>query len=87
MALEIRLSHAAARRFVRLPRDLQARLMRKINEIAENPTLKGSAPLQGFPDLHRVRVGGWRVIYSWSSSTLSIEEIASRGQVYKDLMR
>jgi mRNA interferase RelE/StbE len=87
MALEVRLSRDAARRLSGLPSNLKNRLVLKIREIAENPMLKGSRQLRGHDDLYRVRVGGWRIIYSWNSTTLQIEEIGARGQVYKDLLR
>lgn len=48
--------------------------------------MKGAAPLKGFPDLFRVAVGGWRIIYSWDRTHLQIHEIATRGQVYKDMI-
>ena len=32
---------------------------------------------------HRLRVGGWRVLYSFDNDTIRIEKIAPRGQVYK----
>ena len=87
MAFEIVYSRAAARRLRRSGPDLRARLIRKINEIAEDPDLKGSTPLQDDPRSRRVRVGGWRIIYTWDAETLYIEAIGSRGQVYKDFNR
>jgi mRNA interferase RelE/StbE len=32
---------------------------------------------------HRLRVGGWRILYSFENSTISVEKIAPRGAVYK----
>lgn len=35
---------------------------------------------------YRLRVGGWRVLFSYAdSNTVLIEKIAPRGQVYKEL--
>ena len=41
-------------------------------------------PLQGGNGLLRLRVGGWRVVFSRpASDTIVIEKIAPRGEVYK----
>lgn len=40
--------------------------------------------LQGYTDLYRLRVGKWRVIFSYPDSTTAmIEKIGTRGDVYK----
>lgn len=41
-------------------------------------------PLQGYQGLYRLRVGKWRVVFSYhAKNTILIEKIASRGDVYK----
>lgn len=41
-------------------------------------------PLQGSSTLHRLRVGRWRVVFSYpDSDTVLIERVAPRGDVYK----
>jgi mRNA-degrading endonuclease RelE of RelBE toxin-antitoxin system len=87
MALSIRVSGDAAKVLKRAPQDVRARLLLKIQEIAGNPLLKGSEALFGFDGLRRARVGGWRIVYSWTKDVLQIEAIGRRGQIYKDLMR
>ena len=40
--------------------------------------------LQGSPGSYRLRVGDWRIIFSYpDDNTILIEKIAPRGQVYK----
>ena len=41
-------------------------------------------PLQGSSTLYRLRVGNWRIVFSYpDSGELLIERIAPRGDVYK----
>jgi len=41
-------------------------------------------PLEGTKDSFRLRIGNWRIIFSWiNSNQIFIEKIDTRGQVYK----
>lgn len=41
-------------------------------------------PLRGSDDLYRLRVGGWRIVFSRPDDyTILIEKVAPRGDVYK----
>ena len=41
-------------------------------------------PLQGYSGYYRLRVGNWRIIYTYTNSkTVLIAKIATRGGVYK----
>lgn len=41
-------------------------------------------PLKGSPGSYRLRVGDWRILYSYQDdNTILIEKIAPRGGVYK----
>lgn len=41
-------------------------------------------PLKGSSTLYRLRVGGWRIVFSYpDKETVLIERIAPRGNVYK----
>lgn len=40
--------------------------------------------LQGHTDLYRLRVGDWRIVFSYpDNETVLIEKIAPRGEIYK----
>jgi mRNA interferase RelE/StbE len=40
--------------------------------------------LQGHTELYRLRIGDWRIVFSYpDSDTVLIEKISSRGDVYK----
>jgi mRNA interferase RelE/StbE len=48
----------------RLPDDLHARTVRRLDALEEDPRLFGVEKLAGPEDLYRVRVGDWRVVYA-----------------------
>lgn len=42
--------------------------------------------LQGYVSIYRLRVGGWRILFSYlDANTIQIEKIGPRGQVYKEV--
>ena len=84
MALSIELKRRAAQTLRRLHGPERARLVRRMREVAEDPTGKGCEPLAGSPGYWKARVGGWRLVYRWDQTTLYVELIATRGQVYRD---
>jgi len=61
---EIRLSHRAARDLDRLDKPAQKRMVRRLEELAQDPyNPRLSAPLSGQGGLRKSRVGAWRIIY------------------------
>ena len=40
-------------------------------------------PLTNSTSLYRLRVGGWRIIFTYAMGAVYVEKIASRGDVYK----
>ncbi|MBI2434406.1 MAG: type II toxin-antitoxin system RelE/ParE family toxin [Candidatus Hydrogenedentes bacterium] len=54
---------AAKREFRSLPRQLQSRIVSKINALAANPRPSGIRKLSGEEDAYRLRVGDYRVVY------------------------
>jgi mRNA-degrading endonuclease RelE of RelBE toxin-antitoxin system len=83
---EIRLSHRAERDPDRLDRPTQKRMMRRLEQLAEDPyDPRISAPLSGVGNLRKSRVGAWRIIYQVAEE-LKIDFVVMverRGQVYK----
>jgi mRNA-degrading endonuclease RelE of RelBE toxin-antitoxin system len=58
---EIRLSHRAERDLDRLDKPTQKRMMRRLEQLAEDPyDPRISAPLSGAGNLRKSRVGAWR---------------------------
>jgi mRNA interferase RelE/StbE len=83
---EIRLSHRAERDLDRLDKATQSRIVRRLEQLAEDPyDPRISAPLSGVGNLRKSRVGAWRIIYQVVEETkiVYVVMIERRGQVYK----
>ena len=69
----------------RLPRDLLQRIRLAIVGLAEEPRPSGCKKLQGYDNLHRIRVGDWRISYAVEDDRLIVLvlEVAPRGDAYR----
>jgi mRNA interferase RelE/StbE len=76
---------AAVRRFDRLDPQLQARILRRVSALAEEPRPSGVVKIAGADDLWRIRIGDYRVIYSLVDAVLvvTVVEIGHRREVYR----
>ncbi|MGQ9683401.1 MAG: type II toxin-antitoxin system RelE family toxin [Anaerolineae bacterium] len=83
----IRLSRQAEKLLERLPRDVRARMDRVVRSLADDPYPSASVRLESREGLYRIRVGGWRILYSVIEQELVVlaVRIAGRGSVYCDL--
>jgi mRNA interferase RelE/StbE len=63
----------------RLDRDLQRRIVERLDRLCENPL---SPPLsdwvEGAPDLRKSRVGGWRILFRMDKSREELVVVAIR---------
>jgi mRNA interferase RelE/StbE len=68
-----------------LDRPVRARILRKVEALADDPRPPGVIPLTGSQDLWRMRVGDYRVVYMIADNQLivTVVRVASRGQVYR----
>lgn len=84
---EVVLTRQAERALRRLPRPLLQRLDHALAALAENPAPPDCKKLVGHPDLYRVRVGDWRIVYTLQAQHLVVLviRIAPRGEVYRHL--
>jgi mRNA interferase RelE/StbE len=82
------LAKRAASTLRRLDRDLQKRIIERLDQLCENPL---SSPLsdwvEGAPDLQKSRVGGWRILFRMEQTReeLLVVSIRPRGQAYRGL--
>ncbi len=86
MTYEVRLSNRAQRDLDRLDKPTQKRIIRRLEQLAEDPydpRLSGS--LEGYEGMRKSRVGRWRIIYQvmQDQKVLFVLMIETRGQVYK----
>ena len=86
MSYRIDLSDRAARDLDRLGRDVQERMMRRLEQLAEDPyNARLAGPLTNQGSLRKSRVGGWRIIFTVDDEkrSLHVVTIERRGQVYQ----
>ena len=77
----------AARRFLKKLRDddLLRRITAALRELESNPRPVGSEKMAGPDDLHRIRIGDYRVVYQIHDQVLLvlIIRIGNRREVYR----
>ncbi len=90
MAYRIELARPAARDAKGIKDRVARQAVRNaIAALAEEPYPRGVKKLRGHPGLWRIRVGGWRVVYTVEDDRLLVLMlmIAARGDVYERLRR
>jgi mRNA interferase RelE/StbE len=83
---EIRLSNRAERDLDRLDKPTQKRMLKRLEQIAEDPyDARLSAALTGHEGLRKSRVGAWRIVFRVEDEKLIVfvAMMERRGQVYK----
>lgn len=85
MAYTLAFSPLAERQFRKFSTFLQKRLKPHIEALAENPRPAGTLKVAGEPNLYRIRVGDYRIVYYvWDAEEhVLIAKIAHRREVYR----
>jgi mRNA-degrading endonuclease RelE of RelBE toxin-antitoxin system len=84
---DVHVARSAARYLERLPRDVQQRVIGRLDQVAEDPFGPHTKPLSG-PGAHRAaRVGGLRIVFTVDRErrVVDVSDIGPRGQVYRGL--
>ncbi|MCL2700717.1 MAG: type II toxin-antitoxin system RelE/ParE family toxin [Phycisphaerae bacterium] len=86
MLYQIQYAPKAARAIEGLSRDVQRRIVSRIELLAKNPRPHGTLKLAG-QDAYRIRVGDWRVIYAIIDKQLLVfvVDVDHRREVYRNL--
>ncbi len=69
----------------KLPKETQARIIRKVDQLAVDPFPPGTEKLSAAVDLWRIRIGDYRVIYTFERKELLVLvlKIGHRREVYR----
>jgi mRNA interferase RelE/StbE len=69
----------------KLPKEIQARIIRKVDQLAGDPFPHGTEKLSAAADLWRIRIGDYRVIYTVERKELLVLvlTIGHRREVYR----
>jgi mRNA interferase RelE/StbE len=84
-APRIELKPSAAKDLGRLPREVQVRIARRLDQLGQDPRPHGCEKVEGEEDLYRVRVGDYRLIYAVQDKVLLVlvVKIGNRREVYR----
>ena len=85
MAHAIVFKPAALRDLRKLPEEVRRRVAARIDTLASDPRPHGAEALQGEPDLYRIRIGEYRIIYQLEMKALVVlvVRIGHRREVYR----
>ena len=85
MSYTVEFTKSAARELKALERATQLRVATHIDSLAGKPFPPGSKKLQGEPNLFRIRVGDYRILYGVDGKrvTVLIVKIGHRRDVYR----
>lgn len=77
----------ALKEMARLDKAIARRIIKAVDGLKAEPRSHGARPLVGYPDLWRIRVGDYRVIYTIKDAELVVLalRVAHRGGVYRNL--
>jgi mRNA interferase RelE/StbE len=69
----------------KLPREIQIRILRKLDQLAVNPFPPGTEKLSAAIDLWRIRIGDYRVVYTVERKELLVLvlKVGHRREVYR----
>lgn len=81
----VEIKPSARKELEALPNQILARVIAKIEALADNPRPAGCKKLKGFKDQWRIRVGDWRFVYIINDTArlVSVTRIAHRREVYE----
>jgi len=82
---EVEISRTAERQLRQLPAQDQLRVARAMVALGREPSPRGVRKLTGYDDVYRLRVGRYRVLYSFEERRLVIVilKIGHRKDVYR----
>ena len=86
MAYSVEIAPAAERQLRKLPAFVQARIVRCLRRLGENPRPPGAKKLAKAESLYRARVGDYRIVYELREKerAVVVVKIAHRGTVYRE---
>ncbi len=85
MGYEVVLKPSAAKVLRKLPKPIQKRIGKRIDELAVNPRPPNAKPLTGAEGLLRVRAGEYRIVYTVKDRELIVLviRIGHRREIYR----
>ena len=87
MTYRIEFKPSAVKSLAALPKKIQRRIAVKVDALAEDPHPRGVESLKGRDNLHRIRVGDYRIIYEVQDEVLLVlvVRVGHRKEIYRGL--
>jgi len=82
---EVRLNKQAEKYYLAQDSIARKRIKTALVGLGEIPPKGDVIPVQGIPDTFRLRLGGYRLLFSIDDRVVIVTKIQPRGQVYKKL--
>jgi superfamily I DNA/RNA helicase/mRNA-degrading endonuclease RelE of RelBE toxin-antitoxin system len=85
LSREINMKPSFLRELHNLPSSMDAQVWEKINFLAQNPIPDGKLKkkLQKYPDVYRLRIGDFRLFYTFGSNWIRLLSIRARKEAYR----
>lgn len=85
MTYQVEITLAAKRQIKKLIAPVQLAIVKRLEQLAEDPRPPGVLKMQGVESLYRIRVGDYRIIYEIQDRTLliAVVKVGHRGDVYR----
>ena len=85
MAYSVRIRPTAQRQIKKLSRSVQARIVRRLEQLTADPRPRGVEKLTAKDNLYRLREGDYRIIYQIRDQELSVlvVKVAHRRNAYR----
>jgi mRNA-degrading endonuclease RelE of RelBE toxin-antitoxin system len=83
VTFDVRLSRLAERYLERVPREVQQRIIARLDQVAEDPFGPHTKPLAGAGERRSARVGGLRIVFTvdLGQRVVEVSDIGPRGQI------
>jgi len=87
VTFDVRLSRSAERYMERLPRDVQQRIVSRLEQVAGDPFGPHTKPLAGPGHRRAARVGALRIVFTVDRDRqlVDVSDIGPRGEIYRRL--
>ena len=82
--MDVFLTNAALKQYERLNEPMLGRITDAIDRLEKEPPEGDIKEMKGSPSVFRLRVGGYRILYTVEKDYIDIFKIARRGQAYKE---
>lgn len=84
-SFEIEWKRSAAKELKKLPKDVMARIVAAVEELASDPHPSGARKLKGSEHTYRIREGSYRVIYEVNirAVIITVVRVTHRSEAYR----